>query len=64
MGTEDDTFRILARPDIHAMVKLHIEWKRYSRRPYNARLNIDFVKYYGWGWREFLDERRLHGYFF
>lgn len=63
-ATEDDTSRILARPDIHRMVELHREWqkKRYTAGVYNTLGNIEFSKYYGWNWVEFLKAKKSAGY--
>jgi hypothetical protein len=65
--TEDDTFRVLARPDIHTMVKLHQQYKVNCRRgqpdqPYPSTKNISFCKYYGWDWVEFLIAKKEAGY--
>jgi hypothetical protein len=63
--TEDDTFRILARPDIHKMVILHTEWSQKQRAlkdPFDTRKNIEFVKHHGWGWIEFLNAKKEKGY--
>lgn len=69
LGTEDDTFRILSRPSIHKMVVLHKEWvKKKSTRyngvyhQYNSMLNLEFAKYYGWGWVEYLKAKKESGY--
>ena len=64
--TEDDTFRILARPDIHKMVILHREWiqkERDRKGVYDSRKNITFCKHNGWQWIEFLREKKSAGYF-
>jgi hypothetical protein len=61
--TEDDTFRILARPDIHEMVRLHAEytkqWHANNSGTYPTTENIRFAKHYGWNWVEFLDVKRV-----
>lgn len=63
--TEDDTFRILARPDIHAMVTLHRQWILAHRKNhrYDQQHNIKFAKHYGWTWIEFIKARKEAGYF-
>lgn len=63
--TEDDTFRILARPNIHEMFELHIVWKRKFTDEgitFNSMWNIGFMKHYGWGWEEFLRAKKEAGY--
>jgi hypothetical protein len=65
--TEDDTFRILARPSIHEMVELHRKWKiKHSRKDgsYNTVHNLSFVKHYGWTWFEYLRAKKEAGYTF
>lgn len=63
--TEDDTFRILARPDIHKMYNLHKEWVQKHRKNgiYDQQKNITFAKYYGWTWFEYLKAKKAAGYF-
>lgn len=64
---EDDTFRVLARPDIEKMVELHREWvsaRRSVNGVYDQQNNIKFAKYYGWTWIEYLKARREAGYTF
>lgn len=49
--TEDDTFRILARPNIDKMVELHVMWKRKitdEGLTFNSSRNISFMKHHGW----------------
>ncbi len=63
--TEDDTFRILARPNIDKMVELHWEWKMKitdEGKPFNSSWNIPFMKYHGWTWMEFLRAKKDAGY--
>lgn len=63
--TEDDTFRVLARPNIHEMVELHITWKRSitdEGKTFNSMWNISFMKYHGWGWIEYLIAKKAAGY--
>lgn len=65
VGTEDDTFRILARPDIDKMVILHQECileHRDASGTYDQQKNIVFSKYYGWTWIEFLKAKKEAGY--
>ena len=68
LNTEDDLFRILKRPDIHAMVVLHRDWVRDHRDAgggiYDQRKNLELVKLYGWDWIEFLKARHEAGYSF
>lgn len=64
-STEDDTFRILARPNIDKMVVLHREWvaeHRKSNGTYDQQQNIQFAKYYGWTWITFLKAKKEAGY--
>lgn len=64
--TEDDTFRVLARPNIEKMVELHPEWvseRRSADGIYDQRHNIAFARYYGWTWIEFLKAKKEAGYF-
>jgi hypothetical protein len=64
--TEDDTFRVLARPDIHKMVILHREWVQLHRGEdgtYDQQKNIKFARHYGWTWIEYLRARKEEGYF-
>lgn len=61
MNTEDDTFRILARPNIDKMSELHFDWKRKitdEGKPFNNMWNIEFMKYHGWTWTEFLRAKK------
>lgn len=63
--TEDDTFRVLARPNIHQMVELHFAWKRKitdGGKDFNSMWNIPFMKHYGWTWMEFLRAKKDAGY--
>lgn len=67
MYTEDDTFRVLARPDIHKMVVLHQDWQNGEKHKsangsYSSLKNIEFAKYYGWTWIEFLKAKKIAGY--
>lgn len=65
--SEDDLFRVLARPDIEKMVTLHAEWVQSHRDftgTYNQTKNIEFARYYGWTWTEFLKAKKEAGYFF
>ncbi len=60
--TEDDTCRVLARPDIHEMVRLYNDYKKSRNVEYSSLDNIRFAKYYGWGWLEFLTAKNAAGY--
>ncbi len=63
--TEDDTFRILARPNIHKMVEMHNTWKikvGKEHNVFNSMWNVSFMKYHGWTWVEFLREKKNAGY--
>jgi hypothetical protein len=63
--TEDDTFRILARPNIDKMVDLHFAWRKKiisEGNLFNSSWNIPFMKYHGWTWTEFLIAKRNAGY--
>lgn len=63
--TEEDTFRVLARPDVHVMFNLHREWKRKLAEDgtdFNSMWNISFMKYHGWTWVEFLRAKNDAGY--
>jgi len=63
--TEDDTFRILARPDIHEMVRLHWAWVKSitdEGKKFNSSWNITFMKSHGWTWLEFLRTKKSAGY--
>lgn len=65
-STEDDTFRILARPDVHKMHQLHQDWKSMhtdSTGKYDQQKNVVFARYYGWTWIEYLTARKEAGYF-
>lgn len=65
VSTEDDTFRVLARPNIEQMVELHFHWKKKitdKDKIFNSSLNISFMKYYGWTWLEFLRAKKDAGY--
>lgn len=62
--TEDDTFRVLARPDIHEMYRLlSIHSRKWTDegKLYPTPENIRFCKYYGWGWIEYLRAKRQAG---
>lgn len=58
--TEDDTFRILARPKFDEMRAIHQRWKADQGRP--SYHNIAFMKSYGWTWLEYIRERSERGY--
>lgn len=61
--TEDDTARVLSRPDIHEMEKLYRDFCfsiNYGK--YNSLDNITFAKSYKWCWLEFLIARKKEGY--
>ena len=63
--TEDETFRILARPNIDRMVELHFIWKRKitdEGMAFNSSWNISFMKHHGWTWTEFLRAKKDAGY--
>lgn len=62
--TEEDTVRILCRPDIHRMVELYQIHKieRYSVEDYSSLNNIKFAKKHGWNWLQFLREKKKAGY--
>jgi hypothetical protein len=64
MHTEDDTFRVLARPNIHEMARMYAAWKKSEQAmgTFNTLKNIGFMKYYGWRWSDFLRERSAAGY--
>lgn len=65
-NSEDDLFRVLARPDIEKMVILHADWIHSHRDctgTYNQTKNIEFARYYGWTWIEFLKAKKEAGYF-
>ena len=59
--TEDDTFRVLARPGIHEMYALYISWWR-SLPDKNTMLRVSFCKSYDWTWFEFFTEAKRAGY--
>lgn len=61
---EDDTFRILSRPDIHEMVKIYTEFKKDHVGVYDTRWNIELVRKYKWDWIEFLVAKKAAGYVF
>lgn len=51
---EDDTFRILNRPNFSEIRDMYFAWKNsYSQSSYQ---NINFMKYYGWSWAEYARE--------
>jgi hypothetical protein len=58
--TEDDTFRILARPSVHEMVRL--DGQRTRMKPYCAISNIVWAKEHGWQWGEYQRARKAAGY--
>lgn len=66
LGTEDDTFRILARPPFEEMHDLHRAWKEKwkSAHPwdvtYPSTLNMEFAKHYGWTWIEYQRQVAYH----
>lgn len=64
--TEDDTFRILARPNLDQMVELHAEfvygWRKKHEGIYPTILNISFMRQHGWTWPEFLRAKKAAGY--
>ena len=64
--TEDDTFRVLARPDIHKMVVIYrnnrLNWEKKNDTTYPSTQNIVICKHYGWGWIEFLVAKKNAGY--
>ena len=63
--SEEDLIRILARPKIIEMNSLYDKWKLDVREcfdRYESIWNVKFMKYYGWGWREFLIERKRAGF--
>jgi hypothetical protein len=54
--TEEDTFRVLARPSLEEMRDIHAAW--WSNLPNkDSSLRISFMKSYGWTWLEFMRER-------
>jgi len=62
--TEDDTFRVLARPSVEEMVKLHREHYREwcsNSEVYPASQCVIFAKHHGWGWLEYLIARKASG---
>lgn len=59
--TEDDTFRILARPDVHELMTLYQKNMKKRGSAYTSIENVSFCKYHGWRWREFLQEARAAG---
>lgn len=61
-GTEDDTFRILAKPCIHKMTALWVnETVLKKRRGRNLDLAA-FCQKHGWDWSEFLKAKHEAGY--
>jgi hypothetical protein len=59
--TEDETFRILARPSFEKIWEMHNEWKNSKKLPYPATDNVVFMKHHGWSWLEFLREQKARG---
>jgi hypothetical protein len=53
--TEDDTFRVLARPGFDEMFRIHAAWWR-NENSNNRSLRITFMKSHGWTWLEFVLE--------
>ena len=66
-NSQDDLFRILARPSFDEIREMHAEhkWKyREKHGEYPSTENIAFMKHHGWTWFEFLREqhnRKLPG---
>lgn len=65
LGTEDDTFRILARPPFEKMADLHRAWKEEWKRThpndlYPTTLNVEFARHYGWTWLEYQRQVAYH----
>jgi hypothetical protein len=63
--TEDDTFRVLARPKLEQMMELHAAWKRKIHEDgaeFNTTWNIAFMKHHGWTWVEYLTAKHHAGY--
>lgn len=57
--TEDDTFRVLARPSPQEMKELQYQWiadwcRRTGKDRYPSPENLNFAKHYGWEWSEYL----------
>lgn len=65
MKTEDDTFRVLSRPNIHEMIYLHQQWRNtFANNSFDSRWNINFLEKHGWDWVEFLKAKKAAGYTF
>jgi hypothetical protein len=58
--TEDDTFRILARPPFDRMREIHRLWKTQGHRV--SYENVAFMRRHGWTWLEYVNERSDRGY--
>ena len=63
--SEDDTFRILARPSFDKIREMHCDYKRSWRAAhgsnYPSTLNVSFMKHHGWTWLEFIKEQHYRG---
>jgi hypothetical protein len=62
--SEDDTYRILARPSFEDMASLLRAYRvsQYEEQgKYPTTENIRFCKQHGWGWIEFLQASKLAG---
>jgi hypothetical protein len=59
--TEDDTFRMLARPGIHEMVDLYVKWERVHVVECSLE-RLAWSKHYGWQWGELVRAAKRAGY--
>jgi len=58
--TEDDLFRVLARPKLPEMISLYGAWWN-SLIVKDPTKRIPFMKKYGWTWYEFIHECKRAG---
>lgn len=59
-NSQDDLFRVLARPnfdEIRRMLSEHRAQYRSKHGNYPSTENVSFMKYYGWTWLEFCTEQ-------